>query len=66
MKKRRLKKWVKNVITILLSIIIYICLGMLGSNPDKNIYFLIIGWSYLIFIVPIILYFINDEGDVNI
>lgn len=56
MKKRRLKKWVKNALLIIFSIIIYNI-----TKININIYILMISWFYLLFIMPTILYFINTN-----
>ena len=56
MKKRRIKKWVKNTLLIIFSVIIYNTTKM-----NINVYLLMILWFYLFFIMPTILYFINTD-----
>lgn len=56
MKKRRLKKWVKNTLLIIFSIIIYNI-----TKININVYILMALWFYLFFIMPTILYFINTD-----
>ena len=56
MKKTRIKKWVKNTLLIIFSVIIYNTTKM-----NINVYLLMILWFYLFFIMPTILYFINTD-----
>lgn len=67
MKRRRLKKWVKVLITFIIAIIglfIYVKTGILGElAQDSNIYLVICitAWAWLLFGQFSLLYFIWEE-----
>lgn len=63
-KKLKLKTWVKVVLVLISMVIMYLSLGYLGSRVNEGSlmsYTVILGWAYVIFIAPTILYFITDE-----
>lgn len=56
MKKRRLKKWVKNTLIIIIGLDLYNI-----TKINNNVYLSMALWFVLFFIIPTILYFINTN-----
>ena len=68
--KRRLRKWVRvtiTILTIILSIGIYVLMANLGELATQGIIYqvaLICGWCWLLFVQPTV-YFVIWERELN-
>lgn len=64
MKKRRLKKWVKNSLVIISSIVLYCLLSRYGLYAGVNYFYatlVLIGWTQLCIVNPILLFCIDEN-----